>query len=86
VAVFPEDRDRRTAPLNRFLTTVRTGPDGRFEVKGLPPAAYFAFAVPRLADGEWAQPDQLERVGPHATRVTIGAGQSINVALRLLDR
>jgi hypothetical protein len=86
VAMFPEDRGRRTAPLNRFLTTVRTGPDGRFEVRGLPPGAYFAFAVPRLTDGEWAQPDQLERVAPHATRLTIGAGQSITIALRLQQR
>lgn len=86
VGIFPEDRDRRAAPLNRFVVSRRTGPDGRFEIKGLPPAAYYAFAVPRLTDGEWAQPDQLEGRTAHATRVTIDAGQSINVALRLLDR
>lgn len=86
VAIFPEDRDRRAAPLNRFLATVRTGPDGKFEVKGLPPGTYFAFAVPRLVDGEWAHPDQLERTAPRATRVTLADGQSIAIALRLIDR
>jgi protocatechuate 3,4-dioxygenase beta subunit len=83
VIIFPEDRDRRRGPLNRFVTSARTGADGTFRVRALPAATYFAIAVPALADGEWAEPDQLERLVAHAIRFTLAAGESKRLGLKL---
>jgi len=83
VIIFPEDRDRRRGPFNRFVTSARTGTDGTFSVRALPPATYFAVAVPMQSDGEWAETDQLERLVPHAIRFTLAAGESKTLGLRL---
>lgn len=83
VMIFPEAPEYRTAPHNRFVATGRTGADGKFDVRALPAATYFAVAVPSLADGEWAEPEQLERMASRATRFTLAEGESKIIALRL---
>ena len=83
VIIFPEARERRTAPLNRFVTSTRAGNDGAFTVHALPAATYLAVAVPSLVDGEWAAPEQLERLTTHATRFTLAPGESKRIALRV---
>ena len=83
VIIFPEARERRAAPLNRFVTSTRAGADGAFTVRALPAATYFAVAVPSLVDGEWAEPEQLERLTTHATRFTLAPGESKTIAVRL---
>lgn len=83
VIIFPEDRERRRGPLNRFVTSARTGADGTFSVRALPAATYFAIAVPALADGEWAEPEQLERLVAHAIRFTLAPGESKTLGLKL---
>jgi hypothetical protein len=83
VIIFPEARERRVGAMNRFVATARTGADGNFTVRGLPPASYFAIAVPALVDGEWAEPEQLERMAARATRATLAEGESKTVGLRL---
>jgi len=86
VIIFPEARERRTGPHNRFVTTVRTRADGRFEARALPAATYFAIAVPHLEDGEWAEPEQLERMASRATRFTLADGESKTIAVRVQVR
>jgi protocatechuate 3,4-dioxygenase beta subunit len=86
VIIFPEARERRSGPHNRYVTTVRTGADGRFEVRGLPPATYVAIAVPHLQDGEWAERDNLDDLAEPATRFTLSDSGSATVALRLRER
>ena len=77
------ERASRAAPLNRFVTSTRAGDDGAFTVRALPAATYFAVAVPSLVDGEWAEPEQLERLTTHATRFTLAPGESKTIAIRL---
>lgn len=85
VIIFPEARERRTGPHNRYVTTGRTGADGRFDGRTLPPGTYFAIAVPHLEDGEWAEADNLDRLTAHATRFTLPHGGSATVALRVRE-
>jgi hypothetical protein len=83
VIIFPESRERRVAPLNRFVTSVRAGDDGAFTVRALPPATYLVVAVPSMLDGEWAEPEQLERLSTQASRFTLAGGESKRITVRL---
>lgn len=85
VIIFPEARERRTGPHNRYVTTVRTGADGKFEARALPVGTYFAIAVPDLQDGEWAEPDNLDRLAAHATRFMLSDGGTATIALRVRE-
>lgn len=81
VIVFPEDRQRRAAPMNRFVVSARPAADATFSVEGLPPGTYLAAAVPTLVDGEWAEADSLERLTAQATRFTLSEGETRTLTL-----
>jgi hypothetical protein len=65
---------------------VRSGPDGRFSVHGLPPGTYYVVAIPPQPDaparGAW-QGVTLERLTGNAARVTLDEGTSREVSLEL---
>ena len=81
VIVFPDDRSRWTARMNRYVTAARPQPDGRFNIVGLPPGSYLAVAVDALADGEWAEPDSLDALRAAATRLELAEGATQTVTL-----
>jgi hypothetical protein len=83
VIVFPEDRQRRTAPMNRFVTSTRAGADGTFKIEALPPGNYLAVAVDTLVDGDWADPENLEQLAARATKFSLGEGELRTLTLRL---
>jgi len=64
---------------------LRTGADGRFDVRALPPDTYFAIAVPHLQDGAWAEPDSLDRFAAYATPFRLSEAGSSTVALRVRE-
>ncbi len=82
VVIFPNDRSRWTAPLNRYVASATAGADGSFSVSPLPAADYLVAVVDELVDGEWAEADYLERLRATATRVTLGDGESKAITLR----
>lgn len=75
VIVFTEDRRLWTVMMNRVVVSARASADGAFSVAGLPAGSYFAAAVDALADGEWAEPDNLERLRATATSFKLGDGE-----------
>jgi hypothetical protein len=81
VLVFSVNRDLWAAP-SRFLYEARSGKDGSFEVRRLPPGEYFVIALATVAD-DWQDPERLESFVPFATRVTVDDGQTPPVALRV---
>ena len=83
LAVFSDDPQRWTLPVSRYVTGTRPDQEGRFEVKGLPAGGYYAIAVEYLAQGEWNDPEVLERLKPNATRFSIAEGQTKVLELRL---
>ncbi|MBA3638501.1 MAG: carboxypeptidase regulatory-like domain-containing protein [Acidobacteria bacterium] len=83
VVIFPEEREQRSGPLSRFVTSVRVDSSGVFRLAALPAGRYFAVALPMLIDGEWAEPAHLEALEARAVRFTLADGESKNVGLRL---
>jgi hypothetical protein len=70
---------------SRYIRWATAGPNGSFEVDGLPAGEYFVAALDALPPGDW-QPDALEALVQRATRVTAREGQVYTIALRLNRR
>jgi protocatechuate 3,4-dioxygenase beta subunit len=89
VALFPTDRSKWTA-RSRWLRVTPSSYEGVFRLNGIVPGEYWAVAVDRLDSGEvigeLQNPELLESLSSRATRITLGEGQSQNLALRLIRR
>ena len=83
VVVFSEDPERWTLPNSRFVAGRRPDVNGRFEVKPLPPGSYYAAAVEYLPDGDWNDPEVLERLKTNAKKFTLDEGESKTIELRI---
>jgi hypothetical protein len=64
----------------------RPNSQGGFTVRGLPGETYLVAAVDSLEEGEWQDPEFLERLRDAATRVTLRDGETKTVGLQLLGR
>ena len=85
VVVFAEDATRWTFPT-RFVRMTRPDTQGSFTLRGLPGDTYLVAAVDYLEEGEWQDPEFLERLRDAATRVTLRDGETKTVGLQLLGR
>jgi protocatechuate 3,4-dioxygenase beta subunit len=83
VVVFSEDSQKWTVPSTRWVTGTRPDQDGRFRVRGMPPGSYYAIAVDYIAQGEWSDPELLERLKPKAHRFSLGEGESKTLDLKI---
>jgi hypothetical protein len=81
VVVFSDDKRRWTASLNRYVVSVRPGPDGAFTVSPLPAGNYLAVALASAEAGEWAEPDNLDRLRAKATTFTLADRESKTLVL-----
>jgi hypothetical protein len=86
VIVFADDANLWTFPT-RYVRMVRADEQGRFTLRGLPPGAtYLAAAVDSVEEGEWQDPEFLERLREPASRVTLREGETKTLTLPLLAR
>ena len=83
VVVFAESPDLWRAPMTRWVTGTRPDQDGRFKIQNLPAGNYFAIAVDYLAQGEWGDPELLDRLKSKAKRFTLDEGATQTLDLRL---
>jgi protocatechuate 3,4-dioxygenase beta subunit len=83
LVVFADDPERWTSPGSRYIAGARPDQEGRFQVKNLPAGGYYAIAVEYLAQGEWNDPDVLERLKANATRFSLGEGETKVLDLKL---
>jgi hypothetical protein len=81
VVIFPDDKRRWTAPMNRFVLLARPGADGAFTVTALPPGTYLAVALASADAGEWAEPDNLDRLRATAMSFTLADRESKTLTL-----
>ena len=83
LVVFSDDPQRWTLPGSRYVSGTRPDQEGRFLVKSLPAGGYYAIAVEYLAQGEWNDPEVLERLKTNATRFSLGEGETKVLELKL---
>ena len=86
VLVFAEDPALWTFPT-RYIRMTRADAQGRFTLRGLPGGdPYLIAAVDYVEDGEWQDPEFLERLRESASRLTLRDGETKTVSLRLIER
>jgi hypothetical protein len=83
VVVFSDDPQKWTVPMSRHIASARPNQDGRFQVKNLPAGDYYAIALEYIAQGDWNDPEVLERLRTRATRITLDEGEVENLTLKL---
>lgn len=83
LVVFPDDPQKWSLPNSRYVTGTRPDQEGRFQVKNLPAGSYYAIAVEYLAQGEWNDPDVLERLKSKATSFSLDEGETKTLSLSL---
>jgi hypothetical protein len=81
--VFSDDPQQWAHPNSRYVAGVRPDQDGRFQVKNLPAGGYYAIALEYLAQGEWNDPEVLERLKGNATSFRLGDGEKKSLDLKL---
>ena len=85
VVVFADDRSLWTFP-SRFIAMARSNQQGRFTIAGLPPGSYVAVAVREILSFEWQDPDVLETLRAHGTRLTLADGDRSTLTLPIAAR
>ena len=83
LVVFSDEPQKWSVPNSRYVAGVRPDQEGRFQIKNLPPGGYLAIAVDYLAQGEWNDPDVLERLKAKATSFSLDEGQTKTLDLTL---
>jgi carboxypeptidase family protein len=83
VVVFADEPQKWTFPNSRYVTGSRPDQEGRFQIKSLPAGGYLAVAVDYLAQGEWNDPDVLERLKAQATSFSLKEGETKTLSLTL---
>lgn len=74
VLIFSESAERWSTPLSRYVQTAEVS-NGEFSIMGPPSGNYLIVAVSQLADGEWAEPANLEKLRATATAFKLGDGE-----------
>ena len=85
VIVFAEDAALWTFPT-RYVRMLRADAQGHYTLRGLPPASYLVAALDYLEEGEWQDPEFLERLRENASRTTVREGETKTVNLQLQAR
>lgn len=83
VVIFSDDPQKWVLPQPRHIFSARPSQDGTFEVRNLPAGSYYAVALEYIAQGDWFDPDVLERLKGRATRFTLDEGRTETLDLLL---
>jgi len=83
VVLFSDDPQKWIVPSSRYVTAARPNQDGRFQVKSLPAGGYYAVALEYVAQGEWGDPELLQRLVAKATRFSIDDGDTKTLDLKI---
>ena len=86
VIIFPAERELWTGygTSPRRLRNVRADTKGAYTISNVPPGRYYVVAVREALAAEWQDPKFLETLANEATPVTIGEGQTMTQALKVV--
>jgi hypothetical protein len=79
--VFAEDPARWRHP-SRFIHAGRPDQQDVFRLRGLPPEQYLVAAVEDVEDGEWLDPEFLDRLRSRAERLDLRTARGATVSLK----
>ena len=83
VVIFSDDPEKWRVPMSRHITTGRPNQQGQFVVKNLPAGSYYAIALEYIPQGEWNDPEVLERLKARATTFSVDEGEVKTLDLKL---
>lgn len=83
VVIFSEDPQKWTVPMTRHIMSARPNQEGRFQLKNLPAGSYYAIALDYIAQGDWNDPEVLDRLKSKASRFSLDEGEVQTLDLRL---
>jgi Carboxypeptidase regulatory-like domain len=83
VVIFSESPEYWRLPMTRWVTGTRPDQDGRFKVQNLPAGSYLAVAVDYVPQGEWGDPELLDRLKSKGKRFSLGEGATETLDLKL---
>jgi protocatechuate 3,4-dioxygenase beta subunit len=79
--VFAEDSARWRHP-SRFIQAGKPDQQQVFRIRGLPPEQYLVAAVEEVEDGEWLEPEFLDRLRSRAERLDLRTAGTVTVTLK----
>ena len=82
VVIFPEDVHLRVFP-SRFVRSARPNQEGAFEISGLPPSRYLAYAAQAIPRSAWTNLEYLAGIAPAAEPFSLGDGETRRISLSL---
>ena len=80
VIVFPADA-ARWRPQTRRIRTARSDQNGEYRLGEIPPGDYLVAGVEDVEQGEWFDPEYLQRITAQAARTSIAEGDQKRVDL-----
>jgi hypothetical protein len=80
-AVLVPNRARQRADLYK---TIQAGPEGRFEIKGVPPGDYKLFAWESVDPFQWFDPEFMERSEDKGVPVQVSESSVANAEVKLI--
>jgi protocatechuate 3,4-dioxygenase beta subunit len=83
LVAFSDEPQRWTVPNSRYIAATRPDQDGRFQIRNLPAGGYYAIAVDYLAQGEWNDPEVLDRLKSKATKFSLDEGEKKTLDLKI---
>ena len=83
VIIFSDEPEKWRAPTSRHIATGRPNQQGQFQVKNLPAGSYYAIALVYIPQGEWNDPEILERLKTKATTFSVTEGEVKTLDLKL---
>jgi hypothetical protein len=84
VVVFSESAEHWRLPMTRWVTGTRPDQDGRFKIANMPAGDYCAIAVEYVPQGEWGDPELLDRLRSKSKRFTLDEGAAQTLDLKLV--
>ncbi len=69
---------------SRWVRAARPDQRGAFQIEGLPAGEYLAVALDYVQDGLWNDPEYLASLAPSAQKITLRAGESSSVPLKVV--
>ena len=83
VVIFSDDPAKWAVPMTRHIASARPSQTGRFEIKNLPAGSYYAVALEYIPQGDWNDPEILDRLRTKAERFSLDEGEVKTLDLRL---